>query len=163
MRRACTVEEYLAACSRARSAIPGLNLTTDAIVGFPGEDEAAFRNTMSVVEEAGITKVHVFPFSPRPGTEAERLPGVVDPAERAERGRLLRDLSDRLGAAHRRSRVGSHDTVLVEKALEDGTLAGLGRDYARFLLPAGSGAPGEMVAVLVEGVHGEHLSGRPIE
>jgi threonylcarbamoyladenosine tRNA methylthiotransferase MtaB len=162
MRRAYTVEEYLAACSRARSAIPGLNLTTDAIVGFPGEDDAAFRSTMAVVEEAGITKVHVFPFSPRPGTEAERLAGMVEPAVRAERSRTLRDLSDRLGAAHRLSRVGSRDTVLIEKALADGTLVGLGGDYTRFVLPAGSGAPGEMVAVHVEGVHGEHLSGRPI-
>lgn len=161
MRRSYTPEEFLAGCARAREAIPGLNLTTDAIVGFPGEDELAFRSTMAVVEEAGITKVHVFPFSARPGTEAEALPGAVTADERADRSRRLRDLSDRMGAAHRRARAGSRDVVLVEKALDDGTLTGLGADYSRFVLPAGRGGSGDLVPVEVVGTQGDHLVGRP--
>ena len=62
-----------------RRRVPGLNLTTDVIVGFPGEDEAAFGRTVALVEEAGVTKVHVFPFSARPGTPAAAMPGHLAP------------------------------------------------------------------------------------
>lgn len=162
MRRTYTADDFLKACARARTAVPGLNLTTDAIVGFPGEDEGAFRDTMAVAEEAGISKVHVFPFSARPGTEAEGLAHTVSPDERADRSRRLRDLSDRMGAAHRHGRVGSRDTVLVEKRLDDGTLTGLGNDYSRFVLADDRRfGPGDMVAVDVVGVSGDHLQGRP--
>jgi threonylcarbamoyladenosine tRNA methylthiotransferase MtaB len=161
MRRSYTVERFLAACSAAREALPGLNLTTDAIVGFPGEDETAFGRTLAVVEEAGISKVHVFPYSPRPGTAAAVLDDAVGAEERKERARRLRDLSDRLGQAHRRGRLGSGDAVLLETRLDDGELVGLGADYTRFVLPAGSGAPGGMVAVVVEAVAGDYLRGRP--
>jgi threonylcarbamoyladenosine tRNA methylthiotransferase MtaB len=152
---------YAEACLRAREALPGVNLTTDAIVGFPGEDEAAFRRTARVVQDLAMGKVHVFPYSPRPGTPAAAMPGRPEPQELRERARRLRDLSDRLGFARRRLRVGSRDEVLVEKRHEDGTLSGLGADYTRFVLPAGAGAPGDMVPVVVAGVAGGHLDGRP--
>jgi threonylcarbamoyladenosine tRNA methylthiotransferase MtaB len=162
MRRSYGVGEYLDACRRARAALPALNLTTDAIVGFPGEDEAAFRATAGVVEDLGMSKVHVFPYSPRPGTAAAQMPGRPEPDELRERSRRLRDLSDRLGFAHRARRVGGRDRVLVEKRHPDGTLTGLGADYTRFVLPPGAGEPGRMVAVAVAGMAGEHLDGRPL-
>lgn len=161
MRRSYTVGEYLDACRRAQAAVPDLNLTTDAIVGFPGEDEEAFRRTAQVVEDLGMSKVHVFPYSPRPGTAAAGMGGRAEPAELRERARCLRDLSDRLGFAHRAARVGSRDRVLVEQRHPDGTLTGLGADYTRFVLPPGSAQPGEMVDVTVAGMAGEHLDGRP--
>jgi threonylcarbamoyladenosine tRNA methylthiotransferase MtaB len=161
MRRSYGVGDYLDACRRAQAAVPGLNLTTDAIVGFPGEDEAAFLATARVAEDLQMSKVHVFPYSPRPGTDAAAMAGRPAPDELRERARRLRDLSDRLGFAHRARRVGSRDGVLVERRHPDGTLGGLGADYTRFVLPAGAGEPGEMVAVAVDGMAGEHLSGRP--
>ena len=162
MRRSYGVGEYLDACRRARAALAALNLTTDAIVGFPGEDEAAFRATAGVVEDLGMSKVHVFPYSPRPGTAAAEMPGRPEADELRERSRRLRDLSDRLGFAHRARRVGGRDRVLLEKRHLDGTLTGLGADYTRFVLPPGSGEPGQMVAVAVAGMAGEHLDGRPV-
>lgn len=161
MRRTYSPEVFLAACAEARVCIPGLNLTTDAIVGFPGENEQAFADTLAVVEEAGMSKVHVFPFSARPGTEAESLHDVVSADERADRSRRLRDLSDRRGAEHRRGRVGSRDVVLVEKRLDDGSVTGLGRDYSRMVLRAGRFGPGNMVAVDVVGMSGDHLVAEP--
>ena len=83
MRRAYGVAGYLDACARARAALPGLNLTTDAIVGFPGEDAAAFARTAAVVREAGITKVHVFPYSPAPAPRPRRWPARCPPRRRA--------------------------------------------------------------------------------
>jgi threonylcarbamoyladenosine tRNA methylthiotransferase MtaB len=162
MRRSYGLEAYLDACRRAKAAIAGLNLTTDAIVGFPGEDEAAFQATARVAEDLEMGKVHVFPYSPRPGTAAAAMEGRPPPEELRERARRLRELSDRLGFAHRLRRVGGSDRVLVERRHPDGTVGGLGADYTRFVLPAGAGAPGEMVAVAVQGLAGEHLSGRPL-
>jgi tRNA A37 methylthiotransferase MiaB len=78
------------------------------------------------------------------------------------RAARARELSDRLGFAYRRSRVGRPDRVLVESELDDGTLTGLGADYSRFVLPAGSGARGALVDVVVDGVAGHHLTGRPV-
>ena len=162
MQRHHTADEWLEAVSRARRRVPGLNLTTDVIVGFPGEDEAAFGRTVALVEEAGVTKVHVFPFSARPGTPAAAMPGHLAPEVVRERAGRLRDLSDRQGARHRRARVGSADRVLVERVLADGARTGYGADYTRFILPPGPEGPGRMVQVIVAGAAGGHLEGRPL-
>jgi len=162
MRRSYSADGFRVAALRAREALPGLNLTTDAIVGFPGESEAAYAATARLVEELGVSKVHVFSYSPRPGTAAAAMADPVTVEDKRERSRRLRDLSDRLGLAHRIARVGGRDEVLVEKRLPDGVLTGLGADYSRFVLPADAGEPGALVPVAVAGVAGEHLEGRPL-
>ncbi|MEQ8833377.1 MAG: MiaB/RimO family radical SAM methylthiotransferase [Miltoncostaeaceae bacterium] len=160
MRRSYTVDDYRDACSRARAALPGLNLTTDVIVGFPGEDETALAATMAMAEEFAMSKVHVFPYSPRPGTAAAAMPGPTAPDELRARSARVRDLSDRLAFAHRLGRVGSADTVLVETRHEDGTLVGLAADYSRVVLDADTAAaPGDMVPVTIAGLAGDHLRG----
>jgi threonylcarbamoyladenosine tRNA methylthiotransferase MtaB len=106
------------------------NLTTDVIVGFPGEDEAAFQRTLDLLSAAGITKVHVFPYSPRPGTKtaaADSVPRAV----KKERGARLRAAS--ASACRRRwhEKVGSMDSVLVDRPGR-----GYGDDYSPWLVPA---------------------------
>ena len=151
MRRSYGVGDYLDACRRARAEVLAPTSLTKVLTA-----------TAHVAEDLEMSKVHVFPYSPRPGTDAAAMEGRPPPDELRERARRLRDVSDRLGFAHRRRRVGSRDRVLVERRHPDGTLGGLGADYTRFVLPPGAGAPGEMVAVAVEGVAGEHLAGRPL-
>jgi threonylcarbamoyladenosine tRNA methylthiotransferase MtaB len=163
MRRGYGPEEYLDAAARARRLLPGLNLTTDAIVGFPGEDDAAHTATEAVLDAARVTKVHVFPYSPRPGTDAASMDDHVPNDVKRERSRRLRDRSDRAAFAHRVARVGSRDRVLVESLTPDGHPTGLGADYTRFVLPTGGGRPGDMVDVEVTAMVGEHLMGQPIE
>jgi threonylcarbamoyladenosine tRNA methylthiotransferase MtaB len=92
----------------------GLNLTSDAIVGFPAEDDAAFERTLALVERLGITKVHVFPYSPRPGTRTARE-DVVPTAVKRDRSRRLRALSDELSRRRWQERVGTTDRVLVDR------------------------------------------------
>ena len=145
----------------ARQAIPELNVTTDVIVGFPTEDDAAFGRTLEVVDAVRFGKVHVFPYSPRPGTRAAALGDGVSPADKDARSRELRDRSDRLGFARRRERIGSRDVVLVEKLLDDGTATGYGSDYTRFVVP--SVERGQLLPVVADGMLGEHLRGIPIE
>jgi threonylcarbamoyladenosine tRNA methylthiotransferase MtaB len=90
------------------------NVTADVIVGFPGEDDAAFARTVEVVEQAGITRLHVFPYSPRPGT-ATATADTVSPAVKKERSARLRALSDELSRRRWASRVGTTDRVLVDR------------------------------------------------
>jgi threonylcarbamoyladenosine tRNA methylthiotransferase MtaB len=114
------------------------NLTTDVIVGFPGEDEPAFRRTLEVVGQAGITKVHVFPYSPRPGTATAAADTVAADVKR-QRGARLREQS-RLASLERwRSKVGREDVVLVDRPGR-----GYGDDYSPWLL---RGEVGELVSV----------------
>ncbi len=163
MGRSYDVAGYLRAIGWVRDELPDVNVTTDAIVGYPTEDDAAFARTLALCEELRFGKIHVFAFSARPGTRAAALGDHVPPAEKDRRSRLLRDLSDRLGFARRRERVGSTDTVVVERVLDDGTLTGYGSDYSRFVLPPGVARTGELIDVHVAGMAGEHLRGAPID
>jgi tRNA A37 methylthiotransferase MiaB len=154
MRRHYSAAAFLARMRRARERVAGVNLTTDAIVGHPAETEAAFAATLRAVEEAGFTKVHVFPYSPRPGTTDGDSPGVPPATKRRRCGRL-RELSDARGAAHRAGKRGRRERILVE------TAGGRGHadDMTAFLVPGASA--GAMVDVVATGVEGEAVLGVP--
>jgi threonylcarbamoyladenosine tRNA methylthiotransferase MtaB len=127
MGRRYTVDGYL---RRLEPLAGEFNLTTDVIVGFPSEDERAFRSTLRAVEQAGMARVHVFPYSPRPGTATEAEDPVAAAAKK-ERGARLRALSDRLERRHWRRKLGREDVVLVDRPGR-----GYGDDYTPFLVDA---------------------------
>jgi threonylcarbamoyladenosine tRNA methylthiotransferase MtaB len=137
-----------ASFERRLAPLEGVTITTDAIVGFPTEDDAAFERTLALVERLGITKVHVFPYSPRPGTRTADADAVPLPVKR-ERGARLRALSDALSRRRWQSRVGSVDRVLVDRPGY-----GYADDYTPWLVPGKVGALVEARAVGVgaEGV-----------
>jgi threonylcarbamoyladenosine tRNA methylthiotransferase MtaB len=114
------------------------NLTTDVIVGYPTEDERAFRNTLAVVAEAGITKAHVFPYSPRPGTRTAGADPVPKPVKK-DRSERLRALSREQTLRRWREKIGEPDLVLVDRPG-----LGYGDDYSPWLVDA---PVGELVAV----------------
>ena len=126
MGRRYGTEAYL----RRVAAADGFNLTTDVIVGFPGEDDAAFERTLGVVGQAGITKVHVFPYSPRPGTRTAAADSVPAPVKK-ERGARLRAFSDEACARRWRAKLGAVDVVLVDRPGR-----GYGDDYTPWLVKA---------------------------
>jgi threonylcarbamoyladenosine tRNA methylthiotransferase MtaB len=149
MRRRYSAATYLRRVSLAEE----FNLTTDVIVGFPDEDEPAFENTLRVVERAGITKVHVFPYSPRPGTPTaadDRVP----PAVKKERSARLRALSSEASQRRWRSKVGGEDVVLVDRPGR-----GYGDDYTPWLVQAQVGA---LVRARAVGVSEEGVVGAPV-
>src|SRR5581483_2011747 len=121
------------------------NLPSDVIVGSPTEDDRAFENTLAVVRAAGLTKIHVFPYSPRPGTGTAR-DDEVSPAVKKERGARLRAASHDACLAHWRAKLGEADTVLVDRPGR-----GYGDDYSPWLVP-GSVRVGELVRVRAAGV-----------
>jgi threonylcarbamoyladenosine tRNA methylthiotransferase MtaB len=139
MRRRYTASVYL----RRVAAAADFNLTTDVIVGFPAEDQHAFRRTLEVVEDAGITKVHVFPYSPRPGT-LTAADDPVPPAVKKERSALLRAHSHAACLRRWQAKVGSEDVVLVDRPGR-----GYGDDYSPWLVDA---PVGEFVRARAYGV-----------
>lgn len=143
---------YDAATYLRRAALAeGFNLTSDVIVGFPGEDERAFAATCRVVAEAGLTKLHVFPYSPRPGTRTERMDSVSR-QEKRRRSERLRALSDEAQRRRWLAALGSERTVLVDRPGR-----GYAGDYTPWLVeaPVGSLVRARGVAVTEEGIVGE--------
>ena len=125
MNRWYTVEEYLAACDRIRAELDRPAFSADMLVGFPGETEAAFERTCATARAAGFSRIHVFPFSARPGTAAAGLP--TPPVEQVrERRARLAELGSEMAASYRASLDGSRDTVLFE-----GGFTGLSGRYQR--------------------------------
>ena len=133
---------------RRLAPLEDFNLTSDAIVGFPTEDERAFERTLEVVAEAGVTKVHVFPYSPRPGTVTSH-DDPVPPATKKERSARLRAASDAACQARWRSKLGREDSVLVDRLGR-----GYGDDYSPWLVdaPVGELVRARAVAVSEEGI-----------
>jgi threonylcarbamoyladenosine tRNA methylthiotransferase MtaB len=142
MGRRYTAEQY----ERRLAPLGGLNLTTDVIVGFPAEDDAAFGRTLALVERLGMTKAHVFPYSPRPGTRTAAEDTVPSETKR-RRGARLRALSDELGRRRWQSRVGTVDRVLVDRPGH-----GYADDYTPWLV---DGEVGSFVAARAVGVSDE--------
>jgi threonylcarbamoyladenosine tRNA methylthiotransferase MtaB len=144
MARRYTAATYL----RRLEPFRDFNLTTDVIVGFPTETETAFRRTLEVVAEAAITKVHVFPYSPRPGTETAALDSVPPEVKKA-RSALLRDASHRACLARWHEKIGADDVVLVDRPGR-----GYGDDYSPWLVdaPVGQFVPVRGAAVSEEGI-----------
>jgi threonylcarbamoyladenosine tRNA methylthiotransferase MtaB len=130
MGRRYTVSTYLRRLAKAGE----FNLTTDVIVGFPAEDDRAFEGTLRTVASAGITKVHVFPYSPRPGTKTA-AEDTVPAAVKKERGARLRAASTDACRQRWLSKVGSEDVVLVDRPGR-----GYGDDYSPWLVEAPVGA-----------------------
>ncbi len=114
MARRNSVADFEALALAARQAIPALTITTDLIVGFPGETQADFEETVSFARRVGFAHIHVFPYSAREGTAAARFGGQVAEAERRRRSRVLAGVGSELGRDVRRSFLGDIRPVLWE-------------------------------------------------
>jgi threonylcarbamoyladenosine tRNA methylthiotransferase MtaB len=147
--------DALAAAERARTLRPDIALGADLIAGFPTETEEMFLNTLRLVDEAGLTFLHVFPYSSRPGTPAARMPQVPH-AVRKERAERLRQAGAAALARHLAARVGGRASVLAETEA-----SGHAEDFSpvRFEAPAPAGA---IVAAEVVGSDGRHLIARAV-
>lgn len=159
MRRPYTSASYRALLERLRAAVPGVAVTTDVIVGFPGETAGEFEESLAAVDACGFAKAHVFPFSARPGTEAAGLPGQVAPAE--IRGRMARMLACAEAAerAFRAGHLGRREKVLWERPRE-GWAQGLTDTYLRVYARSAVDlrnrfAAAELVEVVEDGVMGQ--------
>jgi threonylcarbamoyladenosine tRNA methylthiotransferase MtaB len=150
MKRRHSRADAIAFCREVRRLRPDVVFGADIIAGFPTETEAMFQRSHDLVAECGITHLHVFPYSARPGTPAARMPPVAGPAIK-ERARALRAMGARMLAAHCAAEIGQHRKVLVEHG-ERGHTEG----FTRVTLPAGL-AVGSIAPVLITATDGQTL------
>jgi threonylcarbamoyladenosine tRNA methylthiotransferase MtaB len=136
MRRPYTAERYARLIERLRAAVPGVAVTTDVIVGFPGETAGEFEDSLATVAALGFARVHVFPFSPRPGTAAAALPGEVPAPERQLRMARMIAAGDRAERDFHSAHLGQRATVLWERP-RGGRGQGLTDNYIRVFAPPG--------------------------
>jgi len=167
MLRRYTREQYLECVGRLRAAIPGLGLTTDVIVGFPGETEEDFRETLEVVREVGFDDAFTFKFSAREGTPATRLPAELTVPDEVAQERLDR-LIDAVRSGERVQRnyrlLGSRVEVLVEKeARRGGLLQSRTRDFKTVLVPGDAALIGRYLTVQLSGTTGSTFTGAVVD
>jgi tRNA-2-methylthio-N6-dimethylallyladenosine synthase len=160
MRRTYGRERYLTLVERLRRAIPDLALTTDIIVGFPGETEDDFGETLEVVEEVRYDGAFTFVYSPRQGTEAAAMPEQVPEEVKRERIERLIDVVQRIARERNEERIGRVEEVLVEGPSRTDSRLSRGRTRRNTTVNfRGSGKPGELVAVRIEGATSTTLAG----
>jgi tRNA-2-methylthio-N6-dimethylallyladenosine synthase len=160
MRRTYTRERYLALVEKLRAAVPDLAFGTDIIVGFPGETEADFEETLEVVEEVRYDSAFTFVYSPRAGTEAASMPDPVPHTLKIERMERLVEVTQRLARENNEARIGRVEQVLVEgPSRTDATvLRGRTRRNTTVVF-SGDAHPGELADVLVDGATSMTLRG----
>ncbi|MBA3366936.1 MAG: tRNA (N6-isopentenyl adenosine(37)-C2)-methylthiotransferase MiaB [Actinobacteria bacterium] len=163
MRRTYGRQRYLKLVDEMRAGIPDLALTTDIIVGFPGETEADFHETLEVVKEVGFDSAFTFVFSPRHGTEAATMPDQVSEDVKRERIERLVDVVQRSARLRNAERVGRTEEVLVEgpSRTDPSVLRGRTRRNTTVNF-SGGGVPGDLVHVHIERATSTTLSGREV-
>ncbi len=160
MRRTYSRERYLRLVAELRGAIPDLALTTDIIVGFPGETDDDFRETLGVVEEVGFDGAFTFVYSPRVGTEAAAMPDQISDEVKRERIERLVESVQRVAAEHNARRVGTVEEVLVESPSRTDPKLLRGRTRRNTTVNfSGDAAPGEIVSVAITGATSTTLAG----
>ncbi len=171
MARRCTVASFRQLAADARAAIPNLIITTDLIVGFPGESDADFEEGLRFVEEMRFAHAHIFPFSARTGTAAAEFDGQVKKAVKRERSRRMHQVAARSGQLERARYVGATRPVLWEGSGQQLTdqadtllWSGLTDNYLRVTAqaPAGTDLSNRITPVRLDELHGETLYGEPL-
>ncbi len=160
MRRTYDADRYLRLTATLRAAIPDLALGTDVIVGFPGETEADFRQTLELVETVRFDSAYTFIYSPRRGTEAASMADQVEDEVKHERLERLVDVVQRIAAERNAERIGRIEEVLVEGASRTDASVLRGRTRRNTTVNfAGAAEPGELADVLIEGSSSTTLRG----
>ena len=160
MNRHYTTQQYFNTVTRIRALFPGAAITTDLMVGFPGESDADFQASLAFVREIGFAKIHVFPYSVRPGTVAAALPNQIDNATKRARVRemiLLAKSSNRMFLVRQ---IGKVTEVLPEEPYPGGGMQGYTAHYVPVVIPGtGPALRNQLVRVRITGVQGDRCIG----
>jgi tRNA-2-methylthio-N6-dimethylallyladenosine synthase len=164
MRRDYTIDAYRALLARVRAAVPGIAVSTDVIVGFPGEDDADFADTETFLREARFDFAYLFKYSAREGTRAYRIPETVGEDEKQRRLAALIALQEEIALERNRALIGREVEVLVEGPAKRpaGHAAGKTPDFKTTVFPAAGARPGELVRVRVGGATPHTLTGERV-
>ena len=161
MKRKYTTEEYMESLERLRNAFPGCAITTDMIVGFPGETEEEFEKSLSFIRQCRFADMHIFPYSRRPGTPAAEMPGQLPNAVKEERSRRAIAVSQEMSQSYHRALLGTTQAVLVE-GMEGEHSVGHAMNYVKIYIP-GAYPRNEIQTVAVTSLYGDGVTGEVIQ
>jgi threonylcarbamoyladenosine tRNA methylthiotransferase MtaB len=162
MRRPYSLAEYEGAVCRTREAIPDLSITTDMLVGFPGEGDGEFEEGYRFCGRIGFAGIHVFPYSKRPGTPAATMPGQVDEKVRRQRSARMMALGKRSAGRFRSQFLGRTMPVLWEDISTDGLWSGHTANYLRVYAKSDGRLAGKMLAVRIAEEYADGLGGEMV-
>lgn len=164
MHRPYTTAKFKTLLADIKTKVPDIAITTDVIVGFPGETEADFETTCKFAESCGFSKMHIFPFSARKGTPAEKFAGAVTEAVKKERADILGRIDETMHKAFLQAMVGQKAEVLFEQPAGEDYFEGLTGNYQRvFVKSGGRNLGGEILPVKIMAFDGEKLLGEIIK
>jgi len=165
MRRRYSLDDYQRAINLIRGAIPGVAITTDLMVGFPGESDEEFEQSYHFCQQAGFANIHVFPFSPRPGTLAARMPQQIDERVKKERKQRMLELAQECRHSFYQQFLGQVMPVLWEKetSLDSGIYSGLTDNYIRVFTQSYKSLTNKIVLVKLMGFHNQGMWGELVE
>lgn len=159
MHRPYDTKRFIELVQQIRAQVPDIAITTDIIVGFPGETEADFTTTLEFVKQCGFTKMHIFPYSKRKGTPAAVMPEQIDEAEKNRRAALLAQVDDELHQRTLAAMIGKEEEVLFEQPIDNIHMEGLCGPYLRVVVSACTKLAGEIAKVKITGVQDDYLIG----
>ena len=164
MHRPYTTVKFKTLLADIKTKVPDIAITTDVIVGFPGETEADFETTCKFAESCGFSKMHIFPFSARKGTPAEKFAGAVTEAVKKERADILGRIDETMHKTFLQAMVGQTAEVLFEQPAGEDYFEGLTGNYQRvFVKSGGRNLSGEILPVKITAFDGEKLLGEIIK
>lgn len=164
MHRPYTTAKFKTLLADIKTKVPDIAITTDVIVGFPGETEADFETTCKFAESCGFSKMHIFPFSARKGTPAEKFAGTVTEAVKKERADILGRIDETMHKTFLQAMVGQTAKVLFEQPAGEDYFEGLTGNYQRvFVKSSGRNLGGEILPVKITAFDGEKLLGEIIK
>lgn len=164
MHRPYTTAKFKTLLADIKTKVPDIAITTDVIAGFPGETEADFETTCKFAESCGFSKMHIFPFSARKGTPAEKFAGAVTEAVKKERADILGRIDETMHKAFLQAMVGQTAKVLFEQPAGEAYFEGLTGNYQRvFVKSGGRNLGGEILPVKITAFDGEKLLGEIIK
>jgi threonylcarbamoyladenosine tRNA methylthiotransferase MtaB len=160
MHRRWGSSRFVDRCRLVQDSLDQPALTTDIIVGFPGETDAEFEETCAVAEEVGFSKIHTFPFSARRGTPAAEMPDQIPPEVKADRVRRLGELETRLARRYRESLIGRQLDILIQsRGSHAGHVSGTACRFATVELPGTMDLESQIVPVIARSTDGTRLIG----
>ena len=155
MRRHYTAAEFKNMCERIKTAIPDFNITTDLIVGFPGETEEDFLESAELCREIGFSHIHTFKYSVRNGTKAATMPNQIPEKIKTERSAVIRNISAENKKRYFEQMIGKQQKMLIERISSDGIAQGYGENYIPMRLKGKHLEKNTFVDVIVDGIIGK--------
>ena len=159
MHRPYDTARFTQLLQQIRAQVPDVAITTDIIVGFPGETEEDFATTLAFAEKCGFAKMHIFPYSKRKGTPAEKMPNQVDEAVKGERAARLAAVDEKLHQAMLKQMVGKTEEVLFEQPVDAVHMEGLCGPYLRVVVPGTEELSNTIAKVKITGIVDDWLTG----